>query len=256
MNFKTISLTAENSVCTITITSQIEKNKLDRQMIYEMIEAFGSARDDTRVFVIRGKKDYFCGGGTIGDFRQQSGMEIAEFGEMLGNLLLVMKRCPQPIVACVEGHAHGGGLSIVEACDIVIASEKATFAIPEISGGFCPAIALASVCQILNSKKASELALLGVEVQAKQAEAFGIITEAVSEVRLEARLNEVITKLRNSNPTALRVTKQLQHECRLESFSNQLSLANGTLIKFLTSSDAKENLDCAEQKREPIWANK
>ena len=256
MNFQSISLTVQNSVCNIKIESPLEKNKLNFQVIFELMDALRSASESVRVFVIRGKKDYFCGGGTVGDFRKMSGIEISEFGEALGNLLLEMKQCHQPIVACVEGHAHGGGLSIVEACDIAIASETASFAIPEINGGFCPAIALASVCQILGQKKASEMALLGTEISAERAEELGIITQAVNSDQLEVQLKAVVEKLKNSNPTALKVTKQLQYECRLESFRSQLLLANGTLIKFLSSDDACEIVDSIEQKREPVFTNR
>lgn len=251
----TISVTIEEHMETISIKRPEQLNKLNVVCMEELISAIKSAelKGDCRVIVLTGSGDYFCGGGELGDYRMMSSSEIAYFGKTLSELISLIKRVSIPIIAAVNGPALGGGLSLVEACDLSISSADAIYGIPEITGGFCPAIALISVANVFTAKKTMQMALLGLPVTAEEALHAGLITMITEKENVLKDAKEMASKLSNSNPTSLSITKQLFNKSSAYKIENQLQYAVGSLVEFLKSDDAKEALDSKDENRLPHW---
>jgi len=234
-----IIATFQNKVATLTLQTTELMNKLNSQSIKELIFAAKQAViDGAKVLVIEGQNDYFCGGGTIGNFLALSTIQINDFGVLLQEMIFTLKTLPIPVVAAVKGHAFGGGLSLVEACDIVVCSQDAEFAIPEIKGGFCPAIALVSVHTVFGNGLAKQMSMTGDAISSKRAHELGLVTYLVEKEHLQATVDNEVEKILQGNSTAYRVTKEIAFKLSESSMRNAYSLATGKLVEFLASKEA------------------
>ena len=256
INHTTISIEFENHIQTISINRPESLNKLNVSCMGELIAAIQAAdlNTDCHVIILTGHGDYFCGGGELGDYRTMTSKEIVYFGSKLAELISLIKKLSKPVISAVNGPALGGGLSLVEASDLAISSANATFGIPEITGGFCPAIALISVANVFNAKKTMQMGLLGIPVSAEEALQAGLIN-AITETEnvLSVAMNHA-KKIASSNPTSISITKQLFNKSKAFKIENQLQYAIGSLVEFLKSDNAKEALDSKEDGRLPNWS--
>ena len=150
-SYETIKKTVDEAITILEINRVDSMNKLNMVCMKELIQALllAQAEDACRVVVITGVGEYFCGGGELGDFRTKSAVEINDFAQTLIELVCTIKKLTKPVIAAVQGSALGGGFSLVEACDLAFSIPEANFGIPEMKGGFCPAIALIGVIQRL-----------------------------------------------------------------------------------------------------------
>lgn len=241
----------KNNVARVTLNSSSADNKLNGDNILELMDALKRAvKEDARVVVLTGSEDLFCGGGTIGDFRLLSSTEINEFGMLLQEMIFTLKTLPIPIIAGINGHANGGGFSLMEACDIKVAVGGATFAIPEIKGGFCPAVALVSVQHALGNAMAMSMALTGESIDATMALDKGLVQVVAAEKDFAKAVEIEVEKVLAGNPTAYRVTKEIAFKMSEMTLRNSFTIATGKLVEFLASEDAKEVLNANGEKRE------
>jgi enoyl-CoA hydratase/carnithine racemase len=248
---KQMNVEVNNSVVTYILKTTEGMNKLNTQSIKELIQAAKEAViKGAKVFVIEGQEDYFCGGGTIGDFLVLSGPEVNAFGVLLQEMIFTLKTLPIPVIAAVKGHAFGGGLSLVEACDIVVCSEDAEFAIPEIKGGFCPAIALVSVYSLFGNGIAKQMAMTGSSMKALKAFELGLVTVLTRKANVDELVQQEVEKVLKGNPTAYRVTKEITFKLSEASLRNAYTMATGKLVEFLTSQDAKEVILAQRESRD------
>lgn len=255
--FVTIITNFKDHIQTIWISRPDNLNKLNVICMEELMSAIKESdlNKDCNAIILTGSGDTFCGGGELGDYRTMSSKQIAHFGRTLSELISLIKSISTPVIAAVNGPALGGGLSLVEACDLAVSSSDATFGIPEITGGFCPAIALISVANVFNAKKTMEMALLGIPVSAKEAQLAGLINWIVEKELVLSVAQDYARQIAISNPSSISVTKQLFNKSKAHKVENQLQYATGSLIEFLKTLDAKEALDSKEQNRLPVWNN-
>ncbi len=254
-DYLTISVVIEEHIEIISIERTENQNKLNVACMDEIISAIkvADSKADCRAIILTGSGDYFCGGGELGDYRTMTSSQIAHFGKTLSELISLIKRVSIPIIAAVNGPALGGGLSLVEACDLSVSSSDAIFGIPEITGGFCPAIALISVANVFSAKKTMQMALLGQPVSAEEALHAGLVNKIAKKENVLNEAKDMAIKISNSNPTSISITKQLYNKSNAFRMENQLQYAVGSLVEFLKTDDAKEALDSKEENRVPHW---
>ncbi len=187
-------------------------NALDREMLGE-IERLVSEweRDAVSVVVVGSTSERaFCVGA---DLEALSGMNEATMQEweMLGNRVLDRLQGSHLVsIAQVSGQALGGGLTLAAACDFRIVAETARFAQPEIGLGWIPGWGgVARLARLVGTARAKELCMTGRRIDAAQAQAIGLIDEAVPATALEGRVKEFAAGLAESSPAALRAIKSL-----------------------------------------------
>jgi enoyl-CoA hydratase/carnithine racemase len=171
----------------------------------------------------------------------------------LVELFTTMHALGKPIVAMVNGHALAGGLGLVVACDLAIASAAAEFGTTEIDLGLWPMMITAEIVRSVGRKKALELMVTGKRIDAAEAERIGLVTRVVPPERLEEETMALARDLARKSPTAMRLglrafydTQDLDHRAALEYLQGQLAAV-------LATEDAAEGIAAVLQKREPVW---
>lgn len=169
------------------------------------------------VVVVRGAQDVFCRGL---DLASLHGLSAAEVDVALGDFVTCLRRLRTahlPCVAVVAGPAAGGGVGLAAACDVVVATESSTFALPEVLYGLYPAIVLAVLGERMSAQQARRMALYGDSIDADQARAVGLVDHVVPAQRLDAVVTRETRRLSRVAPDGVAALKHHPPSCqRLE----------------------------------------
>lgn len=258
--YRTILVSAENGVATITMNKPERKNPLGPEMVNELCWALSDAKDDAsvRVVVITGAGKAFSAGG---DLKQMGGggdaaaEPLPQKGEYV-DLLLAQTQLGKPTIARIPGVAMGGGLGMVAACDFAIACQSATFGTPEIKRGLFPMMIMAVLRRVVSRRKLLEMMLLGETLDADAAERLELISRVVPDADLDAATAELAGKLAAQSPTAMRLGLAAWNAQADLDLERALPLLRDRLYEILGTEDAREGLMAFVEKRKPTWTGK
>ncbi len=169
----------------------------------------------------------------------------------------LLEQVAKPAIAVVDGAALGGGCELVAACDIVIASDRSRFGQPEIKLGVFPPVAAVLLPLIIGERRARELILTGEIIDAVEAGRLGLCSYVVPSVHLEAKLLEVLSKLREHSGTSLQFARQALDLGRGRSIEDALSeQENIYLHELMKTQDANEGIKAFMEKRKAGWRHR
>jgi enoyl-CoA hydratase/carnithine racemase len=171
-------------------------------------------------------------------------------------LLKKLAGFPKPTVARVNGSCVAGGTGFMLACDIVIASSKATFGTPEVNVGLFPMMIGALIFRNLLRKKAMEMALLGEKISARQALEMGLITRIADPDDLDTEVEKVLNILVRKSPIGMRIGKDAFYAAADMPFEQALDLLAEKLADVAATQDAREGITAYLEKREPLFTGK
>jgi cyclohexa-1,5-dienecarbonyl-CoA hydratase len=160
-------------------------------------------------------------------------------------------------LAAVHGHCLGGGMELAMACDLVIASDDARFAQPEIELGCFPPVASALLPARIGAGLTLDLALTGRTLTAEEAERMGLVTRRVSAGSLDATVREITERIASKSAPVVRLTKKAVRAGRDLPFS--AALAETELIykeELLPLEDVEEGAAAFLEKRRPVWKHR
>lgn len=251
-----LRLEVSDHVATITIDDPDKANALSNAAMGELADAVRSAGSDdaVRVIVITGAGDraFSAGGDLAGGFVDEP---IAGHGERgaLADLIRAMRQCPRPIVARVNGHALGGGLGVVAACDLAIASDDALFGTPEISVGLWPMMITAVLRPLVPRRPLLEMMLTGRRFGAAEATDLGVINRAVPASDLDQAIRETVDALAAQSPAVLALGKAAFYAVEDMDLDTALDHLHIGLTALATTEDAQEGVKAFLDKRDPRW---
>jgi len=187
---------------------------LDSESVDTLASAIESAMQDDAVFsvVLQGSSDTFCRGLDLDEIASpepdpglKQRQAVADYCRCLGALRFSDK----PTIALVEGATTGGGVGLVAACDVVIASDAATFGLPEVLFGFAPAMVLPFLLERVPAHTARIWAMTGIARPATEAKAQGLVDSVVSSAELLTELRRWLKPLRRGLRRGVKTIKQL-----------------------------------------------
>jgi len=213
MPYRTILLQKKKGVATLTLNRPEVLNAMDNEMNRELRAALDEMRADTsiRVLIVTGAGDRAFSAGR--DLKEYSGARATPIevwaGRMGARGIDALAQVTVPAIAAVNGYAVGGGLELALACDIRIASEKATFALMEIRRGFFPGGgATWRLAPLLGKGWAMEMILSGEPIDARTAERIGLVNHVVPAGELMKAARDLAEKIAGWSPAAVMLAKQ------------------------------------------------
>jgi len=250
-----ILLALEARVATVTLNRPDQRNPLSTTTLRELALALRwcQGSDEVRVVVLTGAGDrVFCAGADLADFdATMTDLERHRSREPLVDLFALMASLGKPIVGRVNGHALAGGFGLACSCDILVATDKATFGTPEINVGIWPMMIQAVLARCVPRKVLLEMEMLGERWTATQLHALGVVNRVVPADQLDATVNEIASKLASKSPAAMRLGRDSFYRQQDMDFRSALEYLQSQLTLVTLTEDSKEGVSAFLQKREP-----
>jgi len=261
MDYKKLIIVKDKGIATITLNRPEVLNALDTELSKELEEVVEEVKNDkeVRVVVLTGAGNAFCAG------RDMQGMASQAQGESgrrspnsrpwgVGATLWNM---PKPVIAAVNGVAAGGGLSIVLACDIIIASETARFVEVYIKRGLIASGGATYLLpHLVGMAKAKEMLFTGDIIDAKEAERIGLVNHVYPVAEFEEAVNTMAEKLAKNPPMALGIMKKLINNGLTSNLISAGKSENEAQFILFESEDFKEGVRAFFEKREAKFTGK
>jgi len=271
MENKNIKFDHRDHVGILTFNRADKLNAISRDFRDELIEFFCKLQQDleTRVVIIRNEGRAFSAGLDLNDFaKHEESLSDGKLGKMqwgyewgkrFQELVLSMRRAPQPLIAAIRGPAVGAGFSICMACDVRIAGESARFNAAFIriglSGGdmgssyFLP--------RLIGLSRAAELLYTGRFLDAATAERIGFVSRVVPDEQVDTTALELAKEMLRNSPFGLRLTKELLNfNIDAPSLESAVQLENRSQTVCGFTEDAKEAAKAFFEKREAEYQDR
>ncbi len=247
----------EPGVATITLNDPDTRNALSTELLAGLIASFERARDSDEVRCVVLASSHaktFSSGANLGGFAGDVPLVHKHFGsERFVGLFKLIGELGKPTVCAVRGHVLAGALGIALACDLIVASEEATFGTPEINVGTFPFMIMALIYRNVPRKKANELLLLGERWSAAEALSAGIVNKVVPDEELDAAVAAWAGKLASSSPVIMRLGKEAMRRQLDMPLDDALDYLRAQLSLALSTEDIVEGVTAFFEKREPEW---
>lgn len=247
---------------TILMDRKEHGNALDDRLLDDLGQALFDLHQEKKVraVVLTGAGEDFCRGIDMQQLQQHTRAHEREAPALwiehwrrLGELVEQLLRFPKPVVAAVDGAAWGGGFALALACDLVVASHSATFAVPAVRRGIVGGVVAPLVAFRLGGAIASQLLLTGEPINSRTALRFGLLTRRAPSAQIWVAANELAQRCAHSPPSPLAATKRLLNETIGETLLTQLSVGAAAGATACSTETAAEGLNAFVQQREPKW---
>lgn len=253
-----IGATVRGKVLEVTL-DRPKANAVDLQTSRIMGQVFRDFRDDPglRVAILTGAGEkFFCPGW---DLKAAAGGDAVDGDYGVGGFggLQELPHLNKPVICAVNGICCGGGLEIALACDIILAAEHATFALPEIRSGTVADAASVKLPKRIPYHIAMEMLLTGRWLDAAEAHRWGIVNRIVKKDELLAKARELATLLASGPPLVFAAIKEIVREAEDSNFQDMMNRVTRrqlqTVDTLYGSDDNKEGFRAFAEKRDPVW---
>lgn len=258
--YQSILTEIDRGVGIITLNRADRHNAFDDLLIAELLEAIELMAHEpaVRVVVISSTGKSFCAGADLNWMKRMAGYSPEENlrdSRALAELFRRIAQCPKPVIARVQGPAYGGGVGLVAACDIAIATFDAQFALTEVKLGIIPAAISPHVIAAIGERYARRYMLTAERFSAAEAYRIGLIHEmVVDENGLDEALGEIIESLLKNGPNALAECKELIAAVAWKPLAPEVIEDTAQRIcRVRASVEGREGMGAFLEKRKPSW---
>lgn len=249
--------------CAIVWLNRPERhNAFHEGLLAELPRCLGLLSQEVavRAIVLAGRGRSFCAGADLEWMQQQARADYdanLEDARRLAWMLRTLAQTPKPTVARVQGAALGGGMGLVAACDIAIASREASFGTTEVRLGLTPSTIAPYVIAAIGERSARRYFLSGERFDADEALRIGLVHEAVAADALDARLGELLEALRSAGPQAQAHCKRLLASLRgHDALDPQVAEQTArSIAEVRAGQEAREGIAAFFAKRRPSWTD-
>ncbi len=252
MAFTRIKLEAAGPVASIQLAHP-PVNVIDIEMMTELRAALGEleARADVAAVVFRGSDKAFSAGVDIPAHTRD---KVAGMLEKFHAVVRAMAASQKVLVAAVKGSCLGAGAEMALLCDIVVTANDATWGFPEISLACYPPVAAVALAAAVGQKRAAELVLTGKTISGAEAGQIGLANMVCNARQVEARVQEVTSRLSELSPQALALAKKALYAWDAIHFDKGLARAEKIYLEELVkTADCEEGIKAWMEKRPPKW---
>ena len=248
---------AEAAFVTITLDRPERRNPLSRDTMQTMIDALESiAQTDARGIIIASTGPAFSAGHDFADMAGADHAELRSLLQLCTRMMTLVQTVPQVVIAKVHALATAAGCQLVATCDLAIAADTASFALPGGKGGLFCHTPLVAVARNLSRKHALELSLTGDPIDAATAVGWGLINHAVPADQLDARVTDLLRRATRGSAASKAAGKH--------AYYTQIGLDQPTAYDFAVevmaanavSHDGQEGIASFLEKRSPNWRNR
>jgi len=248
----------EGTIATITMNRPERRNALSLAMMTELMAALRAlaAQPQTRAVIVAGNGPAFSAGH---DLRELVGQDIATYRRIFDvctQLMTTVQEIPQPVIARVHGIATAAGCQLVASCDLAVAAAEARFATPGVSIGLFCTTPMVALTRAVGRKRAMEMLLTGVAVDAPTAMEWGLVNRVVPASQLEEAAQLLADQIVQASPLTVQIGKQAFYAQIDLDQPKAYAYAKEVMSMNALAADAQEGMCAFVEKRKPSWTGK
>ncbi|MGB7970618.1 MAG: enoyl-CoA hydratase-related protein [Candidatus Deferrimicrobiaceae bacterium] len=257
MAYENLLVDVSGRIATITINRPKSLNALNRATMQELAAALEAIaqRDDVGVVLLTGAGEKaFVAGADVSEMRDFTPLQVLEFSRFGNGVLGGIERLPHPVIGVINGFALGGGCELAMACDILVASDNAKFAQPEVNLGIIPGWGgTQRLSRLVGRNIAKEIVLTGEMISAQRAYEIGLVNRVVPQDGLMETAREIARKILEKAPVALSTAKSVMNRGIDLDLGSACALEANAFAVMFSTVDGAEGMTAFLEKRKPTF---
>lgn len=249
-----ITVETENEIRRLRLNRPKSGNALDTEMLTAVREQMDAADDttDVSVVVLESAGDVFVAGSDLGEMKDLNPVEYISYLDTFHEAMNAIQTADLPVIAAVDGPAYGGGNVLVDAADLAVATESASFGQQEINVGIYGGT---SLVEDLPEKVVNEIVMLGGSIDAAEAERWGLVNRVVPNEEFTEAVDEIAQTLASAPNVALGLAKRtLRAQKDSGTVGSRTAEAFGLSLCFSTD-DQVEGMETFLEQRDPEFTD-
>ncbi len=245
-------------VLTLTINRPEKRNSISPALVEGLLEQFRRSRGDAslRAIVLTAVGDQaFCAGADLGTGKSFQ-FDYSEPRLPMPEMYRLARSTNVPIIGRINGTCMAGGMGLLAICDLAIAADHALFGLPEVKVGVYPMQVLSVLQHLVPRRHLMQLCLTGDPIKAHEARELGLVNTVVPKEQLDEAVNELVSRLVDRSPTALRRGKYATYAIEAMSFEESLHFMEGQIGLLAATEDSAEGQLAFREKRKPRWTGR
>ena len=258
MSYTTVQYSVSDArVATIAMDQPDSRNALSDELLDDLLAAFAAAKEDPQVGCVVLASTHpttFSAGGNLGGFAADVPLIHKHQGTArFPQLFTTIGELGKPVLCAAGGHCLAGALGLAIACDLIIASDQATFGTPEINVGVFPFMIMALIYRNVPRKKTTEMLLLGDRLSAEEAAQYGLVNKVVPAAEFDAAVEEWATRLAAKSPLLMKLGKDALWRQKDMPLEDAWDFLRSQLTIAFSTEDIQEGVNAFFEKRDPVW---
>lgn len=245
-------------VATIRLNRPRQRNALSMDLMRDLIavlEGIGTNREVAAV-ILAAEGSAFCAGHDLNEMVDRNVNEYRQIFDLCTDLMTVIQRIPQPVIAQVHGMATAAGCQLVAACDLVVASENARFATPGVRIGLFCSTPMVALTRAIGRKRALEMLLTGKSIDAATACEWGLVNRVVPRDMLAKTTRNLADEIAQASEMVVGIGKTAFYAQIDLDQSKAYTYAKEVMSMNALASDAQEGMSAFLEKRPPSWTGR
>ncbi len=245
-------------IATVTLNRPEKRNALSLALMTELIEVLREIGDrrDISVVILAGAGPAFSAGHDLGEMTGRSVEEYREIFDRCCELMETIQSIPQPVIAQVQGIATAAGCQLAATCDLVVAEEKARFGTPGVKIGLFCSTPMVAISRVIGQKRAMQLLLTGVPINAPTAADWGLVNEVVPTDQLAARTRELAEQIAAASSVVTGIGKEAFYAQISRDQHSAYEYTKTVMTMNALAADAQEGICAFLEKRDPSWSDR
>lgn len=258
MNYEYLLVETTAAITRITLNHPARRNALSLALMQELnacLRAVGQAVE-TRVVILAAHGPAFSAGHDLREMMDRSVAEYRHLFETCVELMTTVQSIPQPVIAEVQGIATAAGCQLVATCDLAVASETATFATPGVRIGLFCSTPMVALTRAIGRKRALQMLLTGVPIDARTAVEWGLINQAVPAAQLRAATEQLAAQIAEASSLTVGLGKQAFYAQLELDQTKAYAYTKEVMSLNALAADAQEGMGAFLEKRLACWKGK
>src|SRR6266849_5679775 len=258
MPYQDLICEQEGVVSVITLNRPTRRNALSLGLMAELIDCLDSIGRDgrTRAVILAAAGPAFCSGHDLSETTRRGVNEYRRLFDVCAVLMEKLQSIPQPVIAEVQGVATAAGCQLVASCDLVVASEVASFATPGVKIGLFCTTPMVALTRVIGRKRAFEMLVTGEAVDAKTAAEWGLVNRVVPVAELAAETRKLAARIAEASSLVMAIGKQAYYTQIDLDQAKAYAYAKEVMSMNALAADAQEGVSAFLGKRRPTWTGR